>query len=60
MRRVQGMFAGTAADCAEWLAGYARAGVRHFVLRTPDLASHLEALARDVAPRVRELGSRAA
>jgi len=60
MRRVQGMFAGTAADCAEWLAGYARAGVRHFVLRTPDLASHLEPLAREVAPRLRELGSRTA
>ena len=34
MRRVQGCFAGTPEDCAAWLAGYARAGVAHFVLRS--------------------------
>jgi alkanesulfonate monooxygenase SsuD/methylene tetrahydromethanopterin reductase-like flavin-dependent oxidoreductase (luciferase family) len=53
MRRVQGMCAGTPEQCAEWLAGYARAGVRHFVLRSPDLAGQLDALAGDVAPRLR-------
>jgi len=54
MRRVQGMFAGAPDDCADWLAGYARAGVRHFVLRSPDLAGQLDRLARELAPRLRE------
>ena len=52
MRRVQGMCAGTAEQCAEWLAGYARAGVRHVVLRSPDLAGQIDALAGEVAPRL--------
>jgi alkanesulfonate monooxygenase SsuD/methylene tetrahydromethanopterin reductase-like flavin-dependent oxidoreductase (luciferase family) len=58
MRRVQGMCAGTPAECAEWLAGYARAGVRHFVLRSPDLAGQIDTLAREVVPRLRALFER--
>jgi len=53
MRRVHGCFAGTPADCAAWLAGYARAGVAHFVLRSADLGRDLEPLAGEVIPLLR-------
>jgi alkanesulfonate monooxygenase SsuD/methylene tetrahydromethanopterin reductase-like flavin-dependent oxidoreductase (luciferase family) len=46
LRRVQGLFAGTVEDAAEWVRGYARAGATHFVLRSPDLAGEIGALAR--------------
>jgi alkanesulfonate monooxygenase SsuD/methylene tetrahydromethanopterin reductase-like flavin-dependent oxidoreductase (luciferase family) len=52
MRKVQGVFAGTAEDCAAWIAGYVRAGARHVVLRSPDLDGQLEAIALEVVPRV--------
>lgn len=45
-------------ECAEWLAGYARAGVGHFVLRSPDIAGQLDAIARELGPRLRALFER--
>jgi alkanesulfonate monooxygenase SsuD/methylene tetrahydromethanopterin reductase-like flavin-dependent oxidoreductase (luciferase family) len=53
MRRVHGCFAGAPEDCADWLAGYARAGVAHFVLRSADLEHDIEILAGEVIPRLR-------
>ena len=46
LRTWQTTYAGQAAGAAEWLAGYARAGVGHFVLRfVGDHERHLEAVA---------------
>ena len=46
MRKRQVTFAGPAAGAAEWLAGYAKAGAAHLVLRfAGGHESHLEALA---------------
>lgn len=46
IRRMQSCFAGSPAEAAEWLGGYARAGVAHFVLRfAGDHERHLEAVA---------------
>ncbi len=44
MTSIQAYHAGTAADCAEWLAEYVHAGARHLVLRigTLDPAAELE------------------
>jgi len=58
MRKVQGMFAGTPDEAAEWLRGYARAGAAHLVLRSPDLAGQLDALA-GVVESVRRSDARA-
>ncbi len=49
MRKVQGLFAGTAEEAEEWLRAYARAGASHLVLRSPDLGGELDALGRVVA-----------
>ncbi|MET9632684.1 LLM class flavin-dependent oxidoreductase [Lentzea sp. NPDC006480] len=50
---IQAMFAGTAHQAAEWLAGYAAAGVRHVVVRlTTD--ENLDELAGQVLPLLRE------
>jgi alkanesulfonate monooxygenase SsuD/methylene tetrahydromethanopterin reductase-like flavin-dependent oxidoreductase (luciferase family) len=47
LRKRQECFAGPAAAVAEYLAGYARAGARHLVLRfVGDHRRHLEAVAR--------------
>lgn len=48
---------GSADDCAEWLAGYVRAGARHIVIRIGalDPGDQLEQLAEDVLPAVRAL-----
>jgi alkanesulfonate monooxygenase SsuD/methylene tetrahydromethanopterin reductase-like flavin-dependent oxidoreductase (luciferase family) len=53
MRRVHGCFAGAPDDCADWLAGYARAGAAHLVLRSADLARDLAPLAAEVLPSLR-------
>jgi alkanesulfonate monooxygenase SsuD/methylene tetrahydromethanopterin reductase-like flavin-dependent oxidoreductase (luciferase family) len=45
MRKVQGLFAGTREEAAEWIRGYRSAGASHFVLRSPDLRGQIEALA---------------
>ncbi|MGW5053106.1 LLM class flavin-dependent oxidoreductase [Actinokineospora sp. NPDC004072] len=49
---------GSAEDCAEWLAGYVRAGARHIIIRIGSLdpGDQLEQLAADVLPAVRGLG----
>ncbi|GLZ42504.1 LLM class flavin-dependent oxidoreductase [Actinokineospora sp. NBRC 105648] len=46
---------GSADDCAEWLAGYIRAGARHIVIRIGSLdpGDQLEQLAEAVLPAVR-------
>jgi alkanesulfonate monooxygenase SsuD/methylene tetrahydromethanopterin reductase-like flavin-dependent oxidoreductase (luciferase family) len=58
MRRVHGCFAGSPEDCAAWLAGYAHAGVAHFVLRSADLGRDLEPLACEVIPLLRAAAGR--
>ena len=52
LTQILGCFAGSAAECAEWLAGYAEAGVRHFVLRfaASDQQAQQERVAADVLP----------
>ena len=46
-KQLQGAFAGPAAAAAQWLQGYARAGVRYFVLRfTGDHERHLETIVK--------------
>jgi hypothetical protein len=45
MRKVQGLFAGTREEAAEWIRGYRSAGASQFVLRSPDLRGQIEALA---------------
>ena len=57
MRKVQGVCAGTVEQCADWLIGYVRAGATHLVLRSPDLATQLEPIARELAPIVRSAGA---
>ena len=49
---------GTAEDCAERMIEFVRAGARDFILvplteRPEDRLAHIEALARDVIPRVK-------
>lgn len=48
---------GSAEDCAEWLAGYVRAGARHIIIRIGSLdpGDQLDQLAADVLPAVRSL-----
>ncbi|SDD18173.1 LLM class flavin-dependent oxidoreductase [Actinokineospora iranica] len=48
---------GSADDCAEWLAGYIRAGARHIVVRIGSLdpGDQLDQLAEAVLPAVRAL-----
>ncbi|GGS24236.1 LLM class flavin-dependent oxidoreductase [Actinokineospora fastidiosa] len=52
---------GSADDCAEWLAGYVRAGARHIIIRIGSLdpGDQLEQLAAAVLPAVRRLGGQA-
>lgn len=51
---MQGCYAGTGEDCAEWLRGFAKAGVEHIVLRFAgrDQISQLERAAQGLLPRV--------
>jgi probable F420-dependent oxidoreductase len=55
LSRVVGCFAGSAERCADWLLGFARAGVRHFVLRFAgdEAAGPVERAAGDLLPRLR-------
>ncbi|MGW5222812.1 LLM class flavin-dependent oxidoreductase [Nocardia sp. NPDC004085] len=52
---VQAVFAGTAREAADWLAGYAAAGARHLVIRlaTADHDASLEQFADQVLPLLR-------
>ncbi|GLX17159.1 LLM class flavin-dependent oxidoreductase [Streptomyces lavendulae] len=58
MAPIQAYGWGSAERCAEWLAGYVRAGARHLVLRIGSLTPGpdvLEDLAGNVLPRLRAL-----
>ena len=52
LQQILGCRAGSAAECIDWLAGYAEAGVRHFVLRfaSSDQRAQQERVAMDVLP----------
>jgi alkanesulfonate monooxygenase SsuD/methylene tetrahydromethanopterin reductase-like flavin-dependent oxidoreductase (luciferase family) len=52
MQGLQAFFAGDVGECVEWLAGYARAGARHVVLRVGSFRPepHLERLAVTLLP----------
>ena len=52
MQGLQAFFAGNAADCAAWLAGYLRAGARHVVVRVGALPAEaqLERIAGALLP----------
>jgi alkanesulfonate monooxygenase SsuD/methylene tetrahydromethanopterin reductase-like flavin-dependent oxidoreductase (luciferase family) len=52
MQSLQAFFAGSAADCAAWLAGYLRAGARHVIVRIGSLEPelHAQAVADAVLP----------
>ncbi|KDN17940.1 hypothetical protein DV20_33045, partial [Amycolatopsis rifamycinica] len=53
---IQAVFAGTARQAAEWLAGYVAAGARHLVIRlaTEDHDTGLAEFAAGVLPLLRE------
>jgi probable F420-dependent oxidoreductase len=53
--RQQGLCAGTAASCADWLNAFVAAGAQTLVLRfgSPDQFGQLERCVRDVLPQVR-------
>jgi alkanesulfonate monooxygenase SsuD/methylene tetrahydromethanopterin reductase-like flavin-dependent oxidoreductase (luciferase family) len=55
LRRSQGLCAGTAATCAQWLRDFAAAGAQTVVIRfgAPDQVGQLERCAREVLPQVR-------
>jgi alkanesulfonate monooxygenase SsuD/methylene tetrahydromethanopterin reductase-like flavin-dependent oxidoreductase (luciferase family) len=58
MTGLQPYFGGPAKECAEWLAGYVRAGARHIVLRIGSFdayGKHLRATADMVLPMLRNL-----
>lgn len=59
MARFQSFFVGDAEACAEHLAGFVEAGVRHLAVRfsTLDPLPHLERLAEHVLPRIRAQAS---
>jgi probable F420-dependent oxidoreductase len=54
LRRLQGLCAGTAAACAQWLRDFAAAGAQTVVIRFagPDQRGQLERCAREVLPQV--------
>jgi alkanesulfonate monooxygenase SsuD/methylene tetrahydromethanopterin reductase-like flavin-dependent oxidoreductase (luciferase family) len=55
MSQIQAYGYGTAQECAEWLAGYVRAGARHIVIRvgTLDAAAQLKEIADALLPLTR-------
>ena len=58
---MQPYFGGSEDECAEWLAGYVRAGARHIVLRLGSLdahSKHLHATAEAVLPLLRSMTAR--
>jgi alkanesulfonate monooxygenase SsuD/methylene tetrahydromethanopterin reductase-like flavin-dependent oxidoreductase (luciferase family) len=60
MSELQPYFGGSENECAEWLAGYVRAGARHIVLRMGSfdaLSKHLHATAKAVLPLLRSMDS---
>jgi alkanesulfonate monooxygenase SsuD/methylene tetrahydromethanopterin reductase-like flavin-dependent oxidoreductase (luciferase family) len=61
MSELQPYFGGSEDECAEWLAGYVRAGARHIVLRLGSLdahSKHLHATAEAVLPLLRSMTAR--
>ncbi|MET8615159.1 MULTISPECIES: LLM class flavin-dependent oxidoreductase [Streptomyces] len=58
MRTIQAYAWGSAEKCAEWLAGYVRAGARHLVIRIGSLdpEPQLKEIAEVLLPAVRALG----
>jgi probable F420-dependent oxidoreductase len=58
LRRYQGLCAGTAETCAQWLGDFVTAGAQTVVIRFggPDQVGQLERCAREVLPRVRASG----
>lgn len=60
MARLQPYFGGPEQECAEWLAGYIRAGAQHIVLRIGSFDAYgrqLRAAAETVVPMVRSLAA---
>jgi alkanesulfonate monooxygenase SsuD/methylene tetrahydromethanopterin reductase-like flavin-dependent oxidoreductase (luciferase family) len=59
MAAIQAYSWGTAESCAEWLAGYVRAGARHLVIRIGsfDPLPQLHQIAEVLLPAVRALGT---
>jgi probable F420-dependent oxidoreductase len=58
MLKRQACFAGTAEGCAEWIATFVEAGVRHLIVRfagAADQTAQLERAARELLPRVTSL-----
>jgi alkanesulfonate monooxygenase SsuD/methylene tetrahydromethanopterin reductase-like flavin-dependent oxidoreductase (luciferase family) len=55
MAQIQAYGHGTAEECAQWLAGYVRAGARHVVIRIGSLrpASQLKEIAEALVPALR-------
>jgi probable F420-dependent oxidoreductase len=60
LSKLLGCHAGSAAQCADWLAGYAEAGVRHFILRfaAMDQQAQQERVAAQVLPHLPGLRAR--
>ncbi len=59
MSELQPYFGGSEDECAQWLAGYVRAGARHIVLRIGSFdahSRHLRATAETVLPVLRSMG----
>ncbi|WP_221351195.1 LLM class flavin-dependent oxidoreductase [Streptomyces beigongshangae] len=58
MSAIQAYCWGSADECAQWLAGYVRAGARHLIIRVGSLqpGTRLKDIAATVVPQVRELG----
>ncbi|MFE9022696.1 LLM class flavin-dependent oxidoreductase [Streptomyces sp. NPDC007808] len=58
MSAIQAYCWGSAEECAQWLAGYVRAGARHLIIRVGSLQpeTQLKEIAEAVVPAVRELG----
>ncbi|MFC0003923.1 LLM class flavin-dependent oxidoreductase [Micromonospora siamensis] len=57
MAQIQAYGNGTAEECAQWLAGYVRAGARHLVIRIGSLqpATQLKEIAEVLVPALRRL-----
>jgi alkanesulfonate monooxygenase SsuD/methylene tetrahydromethanopterin reductase-like flavin-dependent oxidoreductase (luciferase family) len=58
MLKRQACYAGAADGCAEWMAGFVDAGVRHLIVRfagAADQTAQLERAARELLPRVKSL-----
>jgi alkanesulfonate monooxygenase SsuD/methylene tetrahydromethanopterin reductase-like flavin-dependent oxidoreductase (luciferase family) len=58
MRHVQAIRGGTVDECLDWLARYVDVGARHLILRIGTLTARPEALAEQLLPALKGLGSR--